>query len=90
MPLLPGKLTTRMRQFQRQAKVTPGVRPVHGYRHGFASQLVADNTDIKTVSDMLGHANPSFTMNVYAKKIAGKDSDASKRMGQHFRVISGK
>jgi integrase len=89
LPLLPGKLTTRMRQFQRQAEVAPGVQPVHGYRHGFASQLVADNTDIRTVSDMLGHSVVSFTLNTYAKKINGRDSEASKRMGQHFRSISG-
>ncbi|MGO7418172.1 hypothetical protein ACCS64_38320, partial [Rhizobium ruizarguesonis] len=32
-PLNPGTLTTRMREFQRLAKVT-WVMPTHGYRHG--------------------------------------------------------
>lgn len=39
---------------------------VHSLRHTFASLLLQNpNTNIREVSEILGHANPTITMNVY-------------------------
>lgn len=39
---------------------------VHSLRHTFASLLLQNpNTSIREVSEILGHANPSITMNIY-------------------------
>lgn len=45
-----------------------GVTPVlkfHALRHTFASTLIENNVDAKTVSSILGHANVSITLNLY-------------------------
>jgi integrase len=41
-----------------------GVR-LHDLRHGLASMLVEAGTNIRTVSDLLGHATVGFTLQVY-------------------------
>ena len=38
----------------------------HTLRHTFATRLIAEGVDIKTVSSILGHANASMTLDVYA------------------------
>ena len=37
----------------------------HDLRHTFATLSLQNGTDIKTVSDMMGHATVSFTMDRY-------------------------
>ena len=39
----------------------------HDLRRGFVSILVAANADIKTISALLGHADISTTLNIYAQ-----------------------
>ncbi len=38
----------------------------HDLRHTFATFMIAGGADVRTVSDYLGHANPSMTLNIYA------------------------
>lgn len=45
-----------------------GVSPVlkfHALRHTFATTLIENNIDAKTVSSILGHSNVSITLNLY-------------------------
>lgn len=51
---------------------------IHTLRHTFASKLIRNHVDIKTVSELVGHANVSFTYKTYvhlidAQKIAAVD-----------------
>ena len=39
---------------------------LHDLRHTFASLLIAEGLNIIYVSRQLGHASPSFTLNVYS------------------------
>jgi integrase len=49
----------------------------HDLRHTHASLLVAAGTNIKVVSERLGHAHPGFTMATYQHVMPGMDQDAA-------------
>ena len=49
----------------------------HALRHTHASQLIAQEVDIVTISKRLGHANPKITLAVYAHMFASDDSKAA-------------
>jgi len=51
--------------------------PFHGLRHTSATLLIANNQDIKTVSQRLGHAQTSTTMNIYAHSLQESDRKAA-------------
>ena len=54
-----------------------GRRPTfHDLRHAFTAIAVASSVDIKTVSVLLGHADPAMTLRVYADSL-----EDSKRTG---------
>ena len=63
-PIDPDELTRAFRAARKSAGL-PRVR-LHDLRHNFASMLVANGTNIRTVSDLMGHATPGFTLAVYA------------------------
>lgn len=49
----------------------------HGLRHTSATLLIAGKQDIKTVSQRLGHAQTSTTMNIYAHALKESDKRAA-------------
>lgn len=49
---------------------------VHSLRHTFASTMFLHGVDVKTVSQILGHANVSITYNTYIHLIEKQKSDA--------------
>lgn len=50
--------------------------PFHGLRHTSATLLIANKTDIRTVSARLGHAQASTTLNIYAHALEEVDRKA--------------
>ena len=50
---------------------------VHGLRHTNASLLTAQGVDVRTVASLLGHAQASTTLDIYAHAF-----DKNKRMAQ--------
>lgn len=50
---------------------------LHGLRHTSATLLISENVDIRTVSNRLGHAQTSTTMNIYSHALKKKDEMAA-------------
>lgn len=50
--------------------------PFHGLRHTSATLLIASKQDVRTVSNRLGHAQASTTMNIYAHALQETDRKA--------------
>jgi integrase len=45
-----------------------------------AALLIAQGVPINVVSQILGHANPTITLNVYAKVLKSQQLDAAQKM----------
>lgn len=50
---------------------------LHDLRHTFATLLIANGTDITTVSRLMGHSSPSVTMDVYSHLLKQNAKDAA-------------
>ena len=62
-PIEPDTFSKAFRTASRKAGLH-GVR-LHDLRHAVATMLVAGGTDVRTVSDLLGHSTVSFTLGTY-------------------------
>ena len=56
----------------------PSIR-LHDLRHTHASVLLAGRVPITEVSERLGHANPSITLNVYSHVLPGRGAEVAQR-----------
>ena len=64
-PQDPTYITKHMRRFMKRIGL-PNMSP-HDLRHTCASLLIQNGADIKSVQDILGHADASTTLNFYAR-----------------------
>lgn len=62
----PSNISTRVSQFLRKHGLPLSM---HGLRHAHASILLSQGADIQSVSDRLGHADPSITLSIYSHVI---------------------
>jgi len=69
-------LSKRFRAFA--GRVGLGRLTFHGLRHTAASLLIGSGLDVRTASTVLGHAQPSTTLNIYSHLI----DDAAHRAAQ--------
>lgn len=51
--------------------------PLHGLRHTSATLLISQNVDVRTVSNRLGHAQTSTTMDIYSHALQKMDEKAA-------------
>lgn len=63
-PLSPRNLDRTFRSILKNAGIT-NIHGVHSLRHTFASMLFRKGVDVKTVSELLGHADTGVTYNIY-------------------------
>lgn len=56
----------------------------HSLRHTFASMLFANGTDVKTVSELLGHASIQITLNTYVHLIGKPKYNAVAKLDNIF------
>ena len=59
-----------------EAEKLPDI-PLHGLRHTSATLLISQNVDVKTVSNRLGHAQTSTTMDIYSHALKKMDEQAA-------------
>ena len=64
-PRTPDSLTRHLKRFMTKHDL-PDLSP-HDLRHTCATLLLANGADIKSVQDILGHADASTTLNFYVK-----------------------
>jgi integrase len=59
-----------------------GIKPAkfHGLRYAYASQLLQDKFDIKTVQSLMGHSRPSTTLNVYSHFLDQPGSEVARHI----------
>lgn len=71
------------RTFDRMVARTdlPRIR-LHDLRHTHASLALQAGVPVKVVSERLGHASTSFTMDVYGHVMPGMDSDAAELVAE--------
>lgn len=77
-------------EFDKIRKVAGVTKRLHDARHTAASQLLAAGVDLRTVSTVLGHANPSITLNIYSHAIAGLKEDAIERLDARLQAAIGR
>ena len=67
----------------------------HSLRHTFATRALEKNMDLNTLSDILGHAQPSTTLNMYGHSLSehkrhemDKFNTAKKPAGQNIMAVN--
>ena len=59
-----------------------GHRGFHSLRHTFATRALECGMDVKTLSEILGHKNPTITLNRYAHSLLEHKSAMMNRLGK--------
>jgi integrase len=67
--------------------VTTRKEGIHQLRHYFASVMLAGGVSIKEVAEYLGHADPAFTLRVYAHLLPSSHDRARTVINDHFRLL---
>lgn len=59
---------------------------LHSLRHTNATLLIAEGTDVCTVSKRLGHANTATTLNIYTHALHSKDEEAAQKLDEVLAI----
>lgn len=63
-------------------KLKIGHRGFHSLRHTFATRALECGMDVKTLSEILGHKNPTITLNRYAHSIMDHKKEMMNKLGK--------
>ena len=68
-----------------------GIEPTnfHALRHTFATRALESGMDIKVLSTILGHAQASTTLNLYAHALPDHKKDSMEKMRGHYKSCIG-
>jgi len=80
----PNTATRKVREFMKSIGL-PGISP-HDLRHTCATLLLENGADIKSVQEILGHADASTTLNFYVKADLGQMKIATKKYADAFNL----
>lgn len=84
-PIHPDSITGWFTRFVKKHDLPPVT--IHSLRHTNATLLIAAGTNIRTVSNRLGHSQTSTTMNIYAHAIQSADAAAAEALGNILNPV---
>ena len=87
-PIYPGTVTSWFAEFVKRNDL-PHVS-IHSLRHTNATLLIANGTDLRTVSKRLGHSNMTTTGNIYTHAIQTADERAAETLNDILTLREGK
>ena len=79
LPMTPSTFTWKFKKILK-ANGLPENLNVHSLRHTNASLLIAGGTDVTTVAGLLGHSQPSTTLDIYSHSFDKNKKAASRKM----------
>ncbi len=82
LPIYPDTITDWFPKFLERCGL-PRVT-LHSLRHSNATMMIAEGVDIRTVSNRLGHAQTSTTLNIYTHALKSRDRDAAEKLDKVF------
>jgi len=78
--LYPAALSRAIKKIKKGGGIPSGLH-AHSLRHTFASIMIGDGADIKTVQDTLGHGSANITLNTYAHSFSEARAAAMDSVG---------
>ena len=79
--LVPTTFTFRFKKILKENGL-PQNLSVHSLRHTNASLLIAQGVDVRTVAGLLGHSQPSTTLDIYAHAFDKTKREAQEKLGK--------
>lgn len=71
-------------------KLHLGHRGFHALRHTFATRAIECGMDVRTLSEILGHKNPTITLNRYAHSLMEHKRNMMNKIGQLYELSQNK
>ena len=78
----PAVYSRRLKRLLKKAEL-PDIR-YHDLRHTFAGRALEIGMDVKTLSELLGHASVSTTLNLYGHSLSEHKRNEIERLAQIF------
>ena len=85
LPMTPSTFTWRFKKILK-ANDLPTDLNVHSLRHTAASLFIASGTDVGTVAGLLGHSQPSTTLDIYTHAFDKNKKAASQIMQSSLEI----
>ena len=85
LPMTPTTFTWRFKLILKKNGL-PEKLTVHSLRHTAASLMIANGTDVTTVAGILGHAQPSTTLDIYSHSFDKNKRAASAALQQSLDI----
>lgn len=70
----------------KQSKILPPL-PFHGLRHTAATIMISQGADVRNLSNRLGHANTSTTLNIYSHALKTVDKDIAEKTDAYIKKL---